>query len=95
MIDTIELFAGVGGFRVGLEKKSNNGQFNIQIKTSEKEELNMVIRNVVGQTVYSDKVSVINSLNKSLDLSHLKKGIYTISLEKNSSVLTTKKITIQ
>ncbi|WP_416688331.1 DNA (cytosine-5-)-methyltransferase [Candidatus Pseudothioglobus sp. Uisw_041] len=29
MIDTIELFAGVGGFRVGLEKKSNNGQFNI------------------------------------------------------------------
>jgi hypothetical protein len=73
----------------------NNGQFNIQIKTSEKEELNVVIRNVVGQTVYSDKVSVINSLNKSLDLSHFKKGIYTISLEDNSSIFTTKKITIQ
>jgi len=29
MINTIELFAGVGGFRVGLEKKSNNGQFTI------------------------------------------------------------------
>ena len=29
MIKTIELFAGVGGFRVGLEKESNKGQFSI------------------------------------------------------------------
>lgn len=29
MIKTIELFAGVGGFRVGLEKESNHGEFNI------------------------------------------------------------------
>jgi cell division protein ZapA (FtsZ GTPase activity inhibitor) len=50
---------------------------------------------LVGQIVYSEKVSVMNALNKSLDLSHLEKGIYTISLENEQTSLSTKKVTIQ
>jgi len=73
----------------------NNGKFNIQVQTTNSEKLNITIRNLVGQIVYSEKVSVMNALNKSLDLSHLEKGIYTISLENEQTSLSTKKVTIQ
>ena len=57
------------------------GTFNIQIQTSKSEDININISNLIGQVVYSEKVSITNSLNKWLDLSHLEKGIYTVTLE--------------
>ena len=95
------------GVNVGIEENNslskfnifpnpNNGHFNIQIQTSQSEDVNINISNLVGQLVYSKKVSVINSLNKWLDLSYLEKGIYTIRLENNyNKNFITKKVTIQ
>jgi len=73
----------------------NNGKFNIQIQTNNTEKLNLVVRNLIGQMVYQEKVSVINSKNKSLDLSYLPQGMYTISLESEMSKQNMKKIIIQ
>jgi len=96
----------VVGVNVGIEENynlskfnifpnPNNGLFNIQIQTTEKEKLNIKIRNLIGQLIYSEEVSVLNSLNKSLNLSHFEKGIYTISLENEQTSLSTKKVSIQ
>jgi len=73
----------------------NNGLFNIQIQTAQSEKLNINISNLMGQVVYSKEVSVTNSLNKWLDLSHLEKGVYTITLENNTKDFMTKRVTIQ
>ena len=73
----------------------NNGKFNVQIQAYNTEKLNLVVRNLIGQMVYQEKVSVINSKNKSLDLSYLPQGMYTVSLESEISKLNMKKIIIQ
>ncbi len=73
----------------------NNGYFNIQIQTSQSEDININISNLVGQVVYSEKVSIINALNKWLDLSYLEKGVYTVTLENNNKSFMAKKVTIQ
>ena len=73
----------------------NNGQFNVQIQTTQSEKLNLLVRNLIGQIVYSEKLTAINSLNKRLNLNRLEKGIYTISLENNDAVYMTKKVSIQ
>ena len=73
----------------------NNGKFNIRIQTNNTEKLNLVVRNLIGQMVYQDKVSVINSKNKSIDLSYLPQGMYTVSLESEMSKRNMKKIIIQ
>ena len=73
----------------------NNGYFNIQIQTSQSEDININISNLVGQVVYSEKVSITNSLNKWLDLSYLEKGVYTVTLENNNKSFMAKKVTIQ
>jgi len=73
----------------------NNGKFNVQIQAYNTEKLNLVVRNLIGQMVYQEKVSVINSKNKSLDLSYLPQGMYTVSLESEMSKLNMQKIIIQ
>ncbi len=96
----------VVGVNVGIEENNylskfnvfpnpNNGRFNIQIQTSQSEDININISNLLGQIVYSEKVSITNSLNKWLDLSHLKKGIYSVRLKNNNKNFITKKVTIQ
>ena len=96
----------VVGVNVGIEENNslskfnifpnpNNGHFNIQVQTSQSEDININISNLVGQVVYSEKVSITNSLNKWLDLSHLEKGVYTITLENNNQSFMAKKVTIQ
>jgi hypothetical protein len=94
------------GVNVGIEENNslakfnvfpnpNNGYFNIQIQTSQSEDININISNLVGQVVYSEKVSITNSLNKWLDLSYLEKGVYTVTLENNNKSFMAKKVTIQ
>ena len=96
----------VVGVNVGIEENNslskfnvfpnpNNGHFNLQIQTSQSEDININISNLVGQVVYSEKVSITNSLNKWLDLSHLEKGIYSVTLDNKKKNFMTNKVTIQ
>ena len=50
---------------------------------------------ILPEVIYSEKVSVINSLNKWLDLSHLEKGVYTVSLNLEGKTAQTQKIIIK
>jgi len=58
----------------------SSGQFDAQI-TAESAQFILSIRNMIGQVVYNESVSVSNTLTKSIDLSNLEKGIYFVSLE--------------
>jgi hypothetical protein len=68
----------------------NQGIFKISINSSETHTL--MAHNMIGQVVHSEKVKHGTS---SIDLSHLEKGIYTISLSSLTGISTNKKIIIQ
>jgi len=58
----------------------SNGQFRVEVK-AESARFNLSVRNMIGQVVYNENISVSNSLIKTIDLSDLEKGIYFVSLE--------------
>jgi hypothetical protein len=58
----------------------SNGQFKVEV-IAENARFNLSVRNMIGQVVYNENISVSNSLTKSIDLSNLDKGIYFVSLE--------------
>ena len=92
------------GVNVGLDEKinlddfqiypnPNNGKFNISINDNLNRQNIVVIKNIIGQTVYSETAS--NSSINSFDLSSLKKGIYMVSLVNEQIKSSTKKIIIK
>ena len=92
------------GVNVGLDEKinladfqiypnPNNGKFNISINDNLNRQNIVVIKNIIGQTVYSETAS--NSSINSFDLSRLKKGIYMVSLVNEQIKSSTKKIIIK
>ena len=92
------------GVNVGLDEKinladfqiypnPNNGKFNISINDNLNRQNIVVIKNIIGQTVYSEIAS--NSSINSFDLSRLKKGIYMVSLVNEQIKISTKKIIIK
>ena len=92
------------GVNVGLDEKinlddfqiypnPNNGKFNISINDNLNRQNIVIIKNIIGQTVYSETAS--NSSINSFDLSSLKKGIYMVSLVNEQIKSSTKKIIIK
>ena len=58
----------------------NNGQFNVVV-TADQANFQLNVRNVVGQVVYNEAITVNNTWTKNIDLSNLNKGIYFVSIE--------------
>jgi len=58
----------------------SNGQFKVEV-IADNARFNLSVRNMIGQEVYNENISVSNSLTKTIDLSNLDKGIYFVSLE--------------
>mgnify|MGYP003669305559 CR=1 FL=1 len=73
-----EAAKSIEGFTVA--PNPNNGQFNVVV-TAEKANFNLNVRNMVGQVVYNEAITVNNTLTKNIDLSNLNKGIYFVSIE--------------
>ena len=70
----------------------NNGILNISLtNTSDKQIIE--IKNIIGQTVYSQFVG--NSSTATINLSDINKGIYTVFLINENGTSSTKKIIIQ
>ncbi|AUC82300.1 leucyl aminopeptidase [Lacinutrix sp. Bg11-31] len=69
----------------------STGKFNIKLKDSITENLEIVVLDVLGKIVYKAK---INSQTETIDLSFLNSGIYLATL-KNDKTRVTKKIVIQ
>ena len=73
----------------------NNGIFSLQINQLENSDILLNINNVLGQVVYSENIENTNSLNKEINLSHLQKGIYNLSIFNSKGLKTTKKVVIK
>jgi hypothetical protein len=72
----------------------NNGNFNISLDGQSENNIEIVIKNILGQIVHENN---INSSTNSIDLNlqHLKKGVYIVDLLDNNSVVNTGKIIIK
>ncbi|MBR9830558.1 T9SS type A sorting domain-containing protein [bacterium] len=58
----------------------SDGHFRLEFKDLNFR-INLSIRNVIGQVVYNEDISVNNTLTKNIDLSNLDKGVYFVSLD--------------
>jgi hypothetical protein len=72
----------------------NNGNFNISLDGQSENNLEIVIKNILGQIVHENNITKsTNSID--LNLQHLKKGVYIVDLLDNNSVVNTGKIIIK
>lgn len=70
----------------------NSGLFKITVSTKVATEYNLNVRNMLGQSVYTDVINVNGSTVEQMDLSSFEKGIYFVSLENDSEKLLKKVI---
>ncbi len=70
------------------------GELNIQLESNAAKTYRLNVRNMLGQVVYNDNVSVNGKKRINLDLSENEKGVYFVTLEKGTDRLT-KKVVLQ
>lgn len=71
----------------------NNGTFHIQIENL-KENVNLHVRNIVGQSIYQEKIEASN-VSKQVSLNTISKGIYWVELVNSQGIKNIKKMVIQ
>ena len=85
----------IKSYPLNIYPNPNNGNFNIQIFSKENNALTLKVCNLIGQEVFVEELTFTNSYSKNLNLSHLDKGIYTVSISENDTTVNVKMITIQ
>ena len=88
----IEDVENVSDVKFQVAPNPNNGQFNLNISSDQAINYNLNVRNMVGQTIRSESITVNGSMVKPMDISSLKKGIYFVSLENENERLVKKVI---
>jgi len=73
----------------------NNGVFSLNINETENKNLSLNIFNVLGQVVYTENIQNYTKVSKDINLSHLEKGLYTLSISNDEGSKTSKKIILQ
>jgi hypothetical protein len=81
--------------KIRVHPNPNNGEFQLSLNSENSKDLNLSIHNVLGQEVYNESLQSVVTLTKSLNLSHLEKGIYNIILSDKKGGTQTQKIIIQ
>ncbi len=85
-----ELNVGVSVF-----PNPNNGTFTLVLSSENNENVNLSIRSIIGEEVYSaEELNVSGELTEVIDLSKFAEGVYFLILENNNKVLT-EKIVVQ
>jgi len=70
----------------------NNGQFTIKINSPTQKRVNLMVFNNLGSLVASSQIDVNGTISKTVDLSHLSKGIYYLRLQTSDDVVMRKVI---
>lgn len=65
----------------------NNGEFNLTVSSTEKVNYDLNVRNVLGQTVYTESITINGTFTESMNLTHFEKGLYFVSLENGTEKL--------
>ncbi|MCX6198816.1 MAG: T9SS type A sorting domain-containing protein [Bacteroidetes bacterium] len=92
--------AGINEFNADLNAalsvlpNPNNGQFAVNVNAGNRVNGEMVVVDMTGRIVYSQKLDVVGLYNTSLDLTKYSKGLYTVQLRTAEGVAS-KKISIQ
>ena len=73
----------------------NKGVFKVHFDIKNRNKLLLEVKSILGKSVYKEEINNSGMINKSLDLSYLRKGIYFISITDDTNSISTKKITIQ
>ncbi|MBL4708783.1 MAG: T9SS type A sorting domain-containing protein [Flavobacteriales bacterium] len=64
-----------------LAPNPTNGEFTLTITSTEKVTYDLNIRNVLGQIIHTDNITVNGTITKQMDLTQFEKGVYFVSLE--------------
>lgn len=89
---SIQEFEGLTSFDV--YPNPNNGHFMVSFDVNVRDNYAIEVKNTLGQVVYSYKLGEFNGkFSKDMDLSHLGKGVYMISIT-NSRNESMKKVTV-
>ena len=63
----------------------NNGMFKVSVQTTKSGNFDLTIVNSKGQTIKSNKIEINRSLNKTIDLSGIKPGVYILILKNGNT----------
>ncbi len=93
----VPIFVGISEYESGsfnIHPNPNNGQFTVDLVNLSNEEYSIIVRNIIGQVVYS-KVIVGNTVNKiNIDLADQETGIYLLTIS-NSKGIRTEKLVVR
>jgi hypothetical protein len=67
-----------------------NGEFTLTAKSNSATSYNLIVRNMLGQTVHSELIAVNGQMTKNMNLNSLEKGVYFVSLENDEEKLVKK-----
>lgn len=59
----------------------NNGSFRVQFNSKQSANSQLSIKDVIGRTIFSEKINSVGIYSKDYNFSHLKKGLYFINLK--------------
>jgi hypothetical protein len=65
----------------------NNGLFTVNISTKQAVTYNLNVRNMLGQEVYTDLITVNGTSTEQMDLTQFNKGVYFVTLENGAEKL--------
>ena len=101
--DSIEVSGNlpVGIINSGLNENSINiypnpsrGVFNLNITTVDRQNFNMIVRNVKGQVIYTNNVAVDGTYRNQVDLTGWSKGVYYLQIQSEAGT-TVEKLIVQ
>ena len=72
----------------------NNGLFTMTVTSTEVVTYNVNVRNMLGQEVYTDLITVNGTVRQQMDLTQFEKGVYFVSLE-NGAEKILKKVVVK
>lgn len=68
----------------------SNGVFNINLNAETTENVNLSVKNIVGQTVLTEKVSISGFTKETISLANQSNGLYFLTIENNNVTKTVK-----
>ena len=73
----------------------NNGEFKLNLVSDKSSDFELSIHNILGEKVYNETLQPEGSTSKSINLSHLQKGIYSLTITDKTNKKHVEKIIIQ